>query len=371
MFHKIKGQDKAISVLKRATEHDKVAGSYLFYGPEGVGKFTTALYFGMMINCHAIHESRPCGICSSCRKFLSFSHPDLLYIFPFPKEGQNDISLDGEIKSTKILQEYEDYIQNKIDSPWKEFSFSKNIGIRIASIRMLEHRINLSPNEGEKKIYIIENADLMNDRSANAFLKTLEEPPNDTVIILTTSKPNSLLPTIISRCQQIQFRPLPRKMIADELAKNMREVDAKMFSRIANGSMEKAIQLSQIETSETRIQVLAFLKIFTSQDDIQFLKFAENFSTSKNKNILNELISHLINWLADIAFFQTNPDEIINLDYPQITEYLYRQNPAVNEYVSETVDFLNDLKRKLNINNVNPHLIIIRIYNKLSEVFFN
>ena len=99
MFSKIKGQDKAISILQRAIENDKIANSYLFYGPDGVGKFTTALYFGMALNCHAILENRPCGLCPSCLKFLAYSHLDMVYVFPFPKEsGRNDISLEGEIK---------------------------------------------------------------------------------------------------------------------------------------------------------------------------------------------------------------------------------------------------------------------------------
>ena len=99
MFSKIKGQDKAISILKRAIVNDKIANSYLFFGPDGVGKFTTALYFGMALNCHSTLEKRPCGLCPSCRKFLSYSHPDMIYVFPTSKL---DISLEGETNQQGI-----------------------------------------------------------------------------------------------------------------------------------------------------------------------------------------------------------------------------------------------------------------------------
>ncbi|MFC1898409.1 DNA polymerase III subunit delta', partial [Candidatus Cloacimonadota bacterium] len=111
MFKNILGQEKAISILTRAIENDKIANSYLFFGPDGVGKYTSALYFGMAINCHSKQKEMPCGICPSCKKFLSYTHPDSVYIFPSPKL---DISVDGEIKSNKMLTEYEAYLENKM-----------------------------------------------------------------------------------------------------------------------------------------------------------------------------------------------------------------------------------------------------------------
>ncbi len=189
MFRKIKGQNKAIDILSRTIEEDKVANSYLFHGPEGVGKFTTALLFGMALNCNSVKAKRPCGICPSCRKFLTFSHPDFVFIFPTPKL---DMSLNGDIKSNKILEEYKAYIQNKIEAPWQEFHFSANVGIRIESIRMLEHRIKLSPNEAVKKIYIIEKAELKETKQEK--VKTQPEP-EQVIEITDTSNQTDDSPT--------------------------------------------------------------------------------------------------------------------------------------------------------------------------------
>ncbi len=363
MFSKIKGQEKAISILHRAIVNDKIANSYLFFGPEGVGKFTTALYFGMALNCHSSLEKRPCGLCPSCRKFLSYSHPDMVYVFPSSKL---DISLEGEIKSNKVLDEFNAYIENKKNTPWKEFFFSTGTGIRIGSIRMLEHRINLTPNESIFKIYIIEDADQMTIQASNAFLKTLEEPPADTIIILTTSRPNSLLPTILSRCQQVPFQPIPKHIIEEVLLENslLDHVEAKMYARIANGNLEKGLRLAEEGRIESREHTLDLLKIIIQQDDLNFLEFSSKYRTSKTQNILTEIISHLIIWISDISYYQNYPEDIINLDKTEMLQTLYQLNPNVDDYASECIDFLEDMIRRLE-GHVNPQLVITEIYNKL------
>ncbi len=371
MFSKIKGQDKAIDILQRALIQGKVANSYLFYGPEGVGKFTTALYLGMAMNCLATLDKRPCGVCPSCKKFLSFSHPDLIYVFPFPKEaGKSDISIDGEIRSEKTLKEYEESMQNKIKTPWKEYFFSKNIGIRIASIRMLEHRVLLSPNEGNYKICIIEHADTMTTQAANAFLKTLEEPPEDTIIILTTSKPNSLLPTIISRCQQLTFYPVSKNKIEEELLsyETLEIYEAKMLARISNGNMEKALRLMEGGKIEVREQTLQFINYVLNKNDLKFIELSNQFRTSKNLTKLQEIISQLIIWLSDIAYYKHQQSEITNLDKTDILEALYEKNPNVEDYAPELINFMEEMLQRLN-GHVNPKLVIIEIYNRFTDIF--
>ncbi|MCF7858453.1 MAG: DNA polymerase III subunit delta' [Candidatus Cloacimonetes bacterium] len=373
MFEKIKGQDKTIEILRRSLKQNKVANSYLFSGPEGVGKFTSALYFGMAVNCHATLDRRPCGVCPSCSKFLSFSHPDLIYIFPFPKEsGKSDITVQGEIRSDKTLMEYEEYISNKMKSPWKEFFFSKNIGIRIASIRMLEHRIQLSPNEGNYKIAIIEHADLMNVQAANAFLKTLEEPPEDTIIILTTSKPNSLLPTILSRCQNLNFYPVPKTIIEQELQNfdTLEIFEAKMIARMVNGNIEKALRLMEGGRVEVRQQTLQFLQFVLEKDDRKFLELSNQFRTSKNLSKLEEMISQLIMWLSDLAYFKHEQSEITNLDKTEMLETLFNSNPEVEDYAPDLINFMEKMLQRLT-GHVNPQLVIIEIFNRFKDTFNN
>jgi len=370
MFNTIKGQDRALTILRRTIEKDKIAQSYLFYGPDGVGKFTAALYFGMSINCLATADKKPCGSCSSCTKFISFSHPDFIYTFPFPNPPNSDISANGEIKSDTIFTEYQEYIKNKISTPWKEFFFTKNVGIRIGSIRMLEHRINLSPNEASRKIFIVEDADMMTRQAANAFLKTLEEPPADTVIILTTSRLSSMLPTILSRCQKIPFNPISKPVIEQVLLEHSTEpLQAKIYSRISNGSMEKALRLAEKGRLETREHTLEFLNILINEKDLKFIEFSNNYRRSNTRSQLKEIIPHLILWIADLAYYKYDQDEIVNLDRTDLIEALYHKNPDIENYLSELTNFLEMMIGKIDAN-VNQQLILIEIYNVLKETFF-
>ncbi len=367
MFRNILAQEKAISILSNSIENNRIANSYLFYGPEGIGKFTAALYFGMALNCTSPSDRRPCGVCNSCRKFLNFGHPDFIFVFPTPNL---EISLEGRIKSSKMLDEYNSYLENKKTTPWKEFMFSAGTAIRISSIRYLEHRISRSPNEANFKIYIIEDAHEMTIQASNAFLKTLEEPPSDTVIILTTSKPNSLLPTIISRCQQIPFRSIPKTVIESKLAenKNLDEVEIKLYARIANGSLEKALRLADEGHIQSREKTLELLKLVLTGNDLNFIEFASGYRSSKSVNVLSEIIAHLIIWITDLSYFQNYPQEIINLDKPEILEELYRLNPRVDDYATDSISYLEEMQRRLN-GHVNPELVIIDIYNKLCDIF--
>ncbi len=367
MFRKIKGQEKAISILENAINQKKIAQSYLFYGPDGIGKFMTAHYFSMALNCHSEKEGRPCGHCSSCHKILNFSHPDFLYIFPTPKL---DISLDGEIKDSATLKEYKSFIESRKKNPWEKFAFTRKVQIRIPIIRMLQHKINMSPNESQYKLYIIEDADLMTIQAANAFLKTLEEPPENTVIILTTSKPDALLPTILSRCQKIAFHSLNKNIIEDELIKQrvQSKIEAKTIARIANGSLEKAFQLVEKNNFEVRELMKNFLQILIEQNDLSLVTFLTEIKNPKLKGLLQDIISHLQIYIGDIAFFKNYPTEIANIDMIDSFEIFYQKCFDADEEVINAISFLDDMSKKIE-RNVNSQLIFMEIYNKLTNIF--
>ncbi len=370
MDRKIKGQNRAIELLEHALTENKVASAYLFYGPDGVGKFATALSFAQALNCVASKTKRPCGVCISCKKIANFTHPDLMHVFPFPMPdgSKGDISVQGEIRSEKLLKEFEEYIENKRTTPWKDYFFSKNSGIRIASIRMLEHRITLSPNEAKRKVYIIENAETMTNQAANAFLKTLEEPPDDTVIILTSSKPNSLLPTILSRCQKIPFQAISPKVIEEELLEKrfISPVQAKLFAKIAGGSMAKAFRLADEENTDTRNTSLELLQMIYNKNDLKFMEFAAKIGNKQHQALLNDIISQLIIWLSDINYLTYYPEGVVNQDRIELLESFYQLNPKIIDRTPELIEFLELMINKL-AGHVNPQLILINVYNKFLE----
>ena len=271
MFRQIVGQDHAIEIMKIAIANDRVAQAYLFHGNDGVGKFLSALYFGMALNCFSAGEYRPCGVCTSCRKFLNLDHPDFIYVFPTPTMK---LTASGEIKDAQAFREYESYIDNKKNTPWKDYFFSSAVEIRKESIMMLQKRLELSISEANYRICIIEDADKMNINTANAFLKTLEEPPANTVIIMITERHNVLLPTIISRCQAIYFNPLSRKdtehILRDRF--DAESVKARTASLMANGNLKTAIRIVEDRSSPNRQMAVQMLEFASAKQEYSCAK---------------------------------------------------------------------------------------------------
>lgn len=170
MFDRITGHDRPKKILAGAYRRGRIASTYLFSGEEGIGKRSLAVEFGKLLNCTGTGRAHtaPCGTCSNCDRIQKAVHPDFRLIQP------------------------EDGI------------------IRIDQIRELIEFLSFKPLESQYRIIVVDHAEKMNQQAANAFLKTLEEPPDKSVIILVTSMPEHLLDTVRSRCFQIRFSPLSR-----------------------------------------------------------------------------------------------------------------------------------------------------------------
>jgi len=202
-FKDIVGQDRAIGFLKNAIRKNRLSHAYLFTGVDGIGKRTTAINLAMVINCLLPKDSDSCGECLSCRKIRCGNHPDMQIIEP---HGQS---------------------------------------IRIEQVRELSRSLCFRPIEGKKKVCIIVNGEKMQDVAANALLKTLEEPPSHILIVITAPEPKDLLPTVVSRCQNIGFSPLTPAIISERLCEE-RGLDrrtAHILSFLAEGSLGRALSI--------------------------------------------------------------------------------------------------------------------------------
>jgi DNA polymerase-3 subunit delta' len=180
------GHETALAVLQRALTTERLPHAWLFTGPEGIGKLTAALDFAAALNCTS--EEKPCRVCQACRSTLSGKHPDVEIVAP------------GGI----------------CDEPeHREHTESRDL--RICQIRRLEKLLSLSPYAGGRRVAIIDSADTLHVEAANAFLKTLEEPPAGSVIILLAEREERLPDTVLSRCQKVAFRPVDRETILEAL----------------------------------------------------------------------------------------------------------------------------------------------------------
>jgi DNA polymerase-3 subunit delta' len=218
-FQNIIGQAHAKEILYKTLQHGRIPHAYLFCGPEGAGKLALGIILSKALFCQS-PEKIICNQCSNCNKIESFNHPDLVIIFPALKS----ISVDEERKILQSIKE-EPYFRY---NPWA------NPTISIDKIRQIRKQSNLKPLS-KYRVIIVNEAEKMTIEAANSLLKILEEPPSFTYFILTTSKPSALLPTIRSRCHQLDLTFLSDQEIESALVERegVSPEQAKLISRIS------------------------------------------------------------------------------------------------------------------------------------------
>lgn len=240
------GQDRALNILRGCIERDRVPHALLFAGDEGIGKRLAAVNFAKALNCGggseddlfaAVGEENDsdqdidaCDRCPSCTKIDREAHPDVFFIAPEGDGGQ----------------------------------------ITVSAIRQLEADLSYKPFEGRWKIAILDNAERLNPSAANAFLQTLEEPSPQSVFILVSSRPDMLLATIRSRCQRINFSPLPVETMSGLLSERFEGLDAersRLLSLLSGGRPGVALNENLIDERDRSFDVLKQL-ISRPEDDI-------------------------------------------------------------------------------------------------------
>lgn len=180
-------------------------GSILFEGPRGIGKQRLALWLAQLLVCE--REDKPCGACMPCRSVLELRHPDVFWVYPRPRLS------DANASSDDIIEDLEEGSKERVEKHGLYARPSGSEAIFLATTLTIVGKAAMSPAMGRRKVFIVGDAERMvaqegSDQAANAFLKLLEEPPADTTILLTSSEPGALLPTIRSRVISIRCAPL-------------------------------------------------------------------------------------------------------------------------------------------------------------------
>ncbi len=309
-FDRILGQRRPKEILQRALEHQRVPHAYLFNGPTGVGKEALAIEFAKALFCKS-ESHRPCNDCSACHRVGAFNHPDFIYIFPMPKTA--DIEEQREILES-LSQE--PYARKK---PWA------NPTVSIERIRELRHVSTLKPLEG-LRVVVIAEADKMTPEAANSLLKILEEPPPAMHLFLTTSRVNALLPTIISRCQEIRFGLLSDSDIESALTeKNLVSPEkAGLIARISQGSFSRALEWIEEDLEDRRNSVVDFMRACL-KDDLSQIEFAEELARKYDKRIIKDILALMLVWLRDALVIVNAPNlqlaserQVVNIDKLEI-----------------------------------------------------
>jgi len=245
-FGEIIGQQKQIENLRTALRSGRLHHGYLFVGPDGVGKRSISLALAKAIHC-AAHEDDFCGDCVNCTRIAAGNHPDVRFVGPLA--GKKEIS--------------------------------------IQQIRDIEKELNLQSFTGQRKIAIFDPARLLNLSSQNALLKTLEEPPNNSLLILIASSVGSLLPTLRSRCLQVSFAPIEPKTLADFLivAKHCSSEEANNLATLSMGSVGLALNLKDNKLFEKRREWAALTASIGRGDYRAASAAAEKLAANKNDSL--------------------------------------------------------------------------------------
>lgn len=235
------GQDKAMRILLGTLRRNRVPSSILISGDSGTGKRLAAINYAKAVNCLEPVDLDCCDKCISCRKINHDNHPDVLII---------------------TLQNIED----KLDLKKRETKDSSRYEIPIEAVRKIEEILSLKPSEGKKKIVIIDDADTMNDNAANAFLKTLEEPPSDSVLLLISLNLDALPATVRSRCINVRFYPLSVEQCREVVSKSIDTEDIDSLVNLSMGRPGLVLSGDFMKQKESFIKLLDNMLSGTAKD---------------------------------------------------------------------------------------------------------
>lgn len=312
-WEKIKGQNKVVSLLRHAVARNRLPHAYLFLGPEGVGKKLTALTLAQVINC-AEQGRDYCGHCVSCHKVGKGIHPDVVLIEPQDT---------GKIK--------------------------------IEEVRHLQETIAYKPFEGRYKIWVIDQADKMTLQAANCLLKTLEEPPDNSLIILVASQASALLPTVVSRCQQVKFARLTTSVLRELLVgQGISPEVLELGVALANGS---ASQISQEQLDDYWAWRDVVINYLQGEESNFAAAFALGEKLAKEKDQIEKLIQLLNLWYRDLLLHKLGLDKylLINKDkFEELSRQVSRlELPIIQKHLKLIQQSFSALQY-----NANPRMVL-------------
>ncbi len=311
-FKDIIGNWGVKKILSKALKQKKLSNSLLFAGPEGIGKKETALVVAKALNCLK-KSADACEECTHCRAINNGNFPDVMVL-----------------------------------SPAKEV-------LRIDQMRLLKETAYLKPMIGLKRVFIVEEAEKMNEEASNSLLKVLEEPPAFSQMILVTSNPFRIIQTIKSRCQLFMFSPIAKDEIKKALAlKGYGEEKARILSLLVNGNLKQALTLEWEEVRALREQAWHLFLALLKEERIS--PHVEQFSSLRAalKEELEDVFRILSSFCRDVILIKEGADRELLLN-PDFEEDLTKMERSLTlEQAMETlsrIDFaITGLKKNLNTN---------------------
>src|SRR6266852_4071346 len=292
------GNERIVTALRCALRSARVPHAMLFTGPRGVGKFTLARMLAQAANCERLPDDF-CGQCATCRRIALLADPQKLIEQGLAERGETADAATIE-RVPLILQTHPD-VWALVPDPVRLKNPVARPMLRIGQLRAVQRAAYFQPM-GRRRVFILDAADTMRWDVANVFLKILEEPPGSATLILTAPSPYSLLPTIVSRCLQFHFAPLPQADVEKILqAKSgLKPADRKLAAQLAEGSPGLAIEMNIEQASQQRRNALRILERAARGEGFAQL-FAETAALAKDReSSFEEQITVFYGLLSDL-----------------------------------------------------------------------
>ena len=316
-FQDIIGHKQIINHLQATILYEKVSHAYIFNGPENSGKLMLAKAFAMTLQCEK-KETNPCLTCHSCKQALSNNQPDIIYL---QHEKPNTISVDD--------------IRKQIN---------QDIGIK--------------PYSSPYKIYIIEDAEKMNQQAQNALLKTIEEPPAYAIILLLTTNADSFLPTILSRCITLNLKPVPDADIKEYLMRvhEIPDYKADICAAFAQGNVGKAVRLAGNEDfnelKNSALQLIKRIKDIELYEMIEAIKQINDYKLQ-----INDYFDIFMIWYRDVLLYKATADANILIFKDEIYDIKKQASKSSYSGIEIILQALQKAKKRLDAN-VNFELVM-------------
>ena len=278
------GHEKAINTLRRALGGGMLSHAYLFAGPRHVGKMTLALDLARAVNClEESADNRPCDDCNQCRRIADGLHADIRVV-----------GLEAQDSGTGRTR----------------------VNISIDQVRRVQRDASLKPYEGAYRVFIFDGAERLSEEAANSLLKILEEPPDRVILVLLGSSGGGMLPTIVSRCQQMELRPLPLSLVARELETHhgADPEKAEEIARLSAGRLGWAVQAAtEPELLEHRAERLATIEDTVRGGlEVRFSYAADLASVfSRDRNAARQEVALWLDWWRDVMVIREGVPELV------------------------------------------------------------
>lgn len=351
-------QPRICEHFARIYSRSRIATCYLVYGPEGTGQWPVSVWFAALVNCknQLTGESgsavAPCLSCTPCKLVISLNHEAVVHVFALPPMAKKDDSAElAELTDIARIQ--------KLQEPFRIESFERNTTIRKESALQAKHRVELLALPNQLRVVLIDQIERMRGDTMDSLLKFIEEPPSNTVIVMTSSKLDAVPATVLSRAQKLRCERVPEDKLTGYLTSRYGtdESSAKLIAHLSEGSVGRAAQLAQqLTDSDSSVRDSAlrmFLALCTNRPAVAVGQTAEFFENAAQSDV-TEVLRHWQLFLRDCVYWSNTQDEsrIVNKDaIPSLKTCAthFQTSAAAVALTTEIKKVIADMRRNVHI----------------------